>query len=592
MTVEIVIVLALLVAAIVLFATERLPIDLVALIIMAILLASGVITPEEGLSGFSNPATITVGAMFILSAGLFKTGAVNSVGILLTELSKRNFPLTLFTLMLTVGVLSAFINNTAAVAIFLPIVMGVARDAKISASKLLMPLSFASMFGGVCTLIGTSTNILVNAIAIEHGQPGFTMFEFSALGGVFLAIGILYMFTIGVRLIPERRTQAELTQKFGMGDYLTDIVLLPDAKSVGKPLGQAPLVHDLDLDVIGVTRNGTSQAMPPRETILEANDILRVRCDVEKIKRLQERAGVALKANMKWRDKDLESEQAILVEAVIAPNSALAGKSLKQIQFRSTFGATALAIRHSGKLLHEKLGKTRLKAGDALLIEVKRDHLNQLKQHPAFVIVSEIGLPEFRKDKVVPAVLIIVGVVATAALNILPIVSSALVGCVLLVLTKCLNMEELYRAIEWNIIFLLAGVITLGIAMEKSGAALILSDLLVSVVGAWGPTALLSALFFLTMMLTNMMSNAATAALLAPIAIVAANSMAVSPRPFLVAVTFAASLSFMTPVGYQTNTLIYGPGKYKFTDFTRVGTPLNILFWVLATFLIPIIWPF
>ncbi|MCH7678810.1 SLC13 family permease [candidate division KSB1 bacterium] len=406
MTLEIVIVLGLVFVAVILFATEKLPVDLVALIIMATLLGTGIISLEEGLSGFSNPATVTIGAMFVLSAGLFKTGAVNSVGVLLTQLSKRNFPLMLLMLMLTIGILSAFINNTAAVAIFLPIIMGVARDAKISASKLLMPLSFASMFGGVCTLIGTSTNILVNSIAVEHGQPGFSMFEFSTLGVIFLGVGILYMLTVGVHLIPARKPQAELTQKFGMGDYLTDIVLLPDAKSVGKPLGEAPLVHDLDIDVIGITRNGVSQIMPPRETVLKANDILRVRCDVEKIRRLQERAGVALKANMKWRDEDLESEQAILVEAVIAPNSALAGKSLKQIQFRSTFGATALAILHSGKVLHEKLGKTRLKAGDALLIEVKRDHLTQLKQHSAFVIVSETGLPEFRRKKVLPAALI------------------------------------------------------------------------------------------------------------------------------------------------------------------------------------------
>ncbi len=591
MTLEIVIVLGLVFVAVILFATEKLPIDLVALIIMATLLGSGIISLEEGLSGFSNPATVTIGAMFVLSAGLFKTGAVNAVGNILTRLCRQNFALALLAVMVVIGGISAFINNTAAVAIFLPIILGVARDAKVSASKLLIPLSFASMFGGVCTLIGTSTNILVSSIAEQHGLPPFAMFEFSSLGLVFFGVGILYMFTLGVRLIPHRRTQAELTQKFGMGDYLTDIVLLPEAKSVGVALADAPLVHDLDIDIIGVTRNGVAHFMPPPAAILQANDVLRVRCDVEKIKRLQEREGVALKASMKWRDQDLESEQAILVEAVVAPNTALVGKSLKQLQFRATFGATALAIRHSGRVQHEKLGKIRLKGGDALLIEVGRDHLTQIKQHPAFVIVSETGLPEFRKKKLLPATLIMIGVVAAAALNILPIASSALIGCVLFVLTKCLNMEETYRAIEWNIIFLLAGVITLGIAMEKTGAALILSEILVSTVRQWGPVAVISALFFLTMMLTNVMSNAATAALFAPIAIVVANSMAVSPRPFLIAVTFAASLSFMTPVGYQTNTLIYGAGKYKFADFLRVGTPLNILFWLLATLLIPIIWP-
>ncbi len=592
MTVEIVIVLAVVVVAVILFASEILPIDLVALIIMATLLGSGIVSPEEGLSGFSNPATITVAAMFVLSAGLSKTGAVIFVGKVLARLGKRNFWLALIAIMLTSGFISAFVNNTATVAIFLPIVLGVARDMNTSASKLLMPLSFASMFGGVCTLIGTSTNILVSSIAKAHGQPAFAMFEFSALGLIFFIVGVLYMTTLGVRLIPNRRTQAELTQKFGMGDYLTDIVLKPEAASVGKTLAEAPLIRDLDIAIIGVYRDKMPLVLPPPQMVLQANDTLRVRCDVEKIRKLQEREGVVLKAGMKWRDQDFQSDLAVLVEAVIAPNSVLEGKTLKSIKFRNAFGGIVLAIRHRGTVMRKNVDQTRLRAGDALLIEVLRNRLEQLKEHQAFVVVSEIVFPRFRKRKIIPALAILCGVVVTAALNILPIVVGAIIGCVLLLLTKCISIEETYQSIEWSVILLLAGVLTLGVALEKSGAALLLADLLISVVGQWGPVALLSALFFLTVLLTSVMSNAATAALLAPIAIVAADSMAVSPRPLLMAVTFAASLSFMTPVGYQTNTLIYGPGKYRFADFLRVGTPLNILFWILATFLIPMIWPF
>jgi di/tricarboxylate transporter len=303
MTFEMVIVLTLVVVAVIMFAAEALPVDLVALIIMATLLGSGIISPEEGLSGFSNPATITVAAMFVLSAGLSKTGAVIFVGKVLTRLGKRNFWLALVTIMLTIGIISAFINNTAAVAIFLPIVHSVARDMNTSASKLLMPMSFASMFGGVCTLIGTSTNILVNSIAEAHGQPAFAMFEFSVLGLIFFSVGTIYMLTIGVRLIPHRRTQAELTQKFGMGDYLTEIILKPEAKSVGKSLMDAPLVHDLDIVVVGVSRKNMPLVVPPPQMVLQANDVLRVRCDVEKIRELQERKGVVLQ-EMKWRDQD------------------------------------------------------------------------------------------------------------------------------------------------------------------------------------------------------------------------------------------------------------------------------------------------
>ena len=301
---------------------------------------------------------------------------------------------------------------------------------------------------------------------------------------------------------------------------------------------------------------------------------------------------MALKAGLKWRDKDLETDEAMLVEAVVAPNSVLEGRTLREVQFRNTFDAIVLALRHRGTVMRENVGRTRLRAGDTLLIEVRKTDLNRLQQHPAFVIVSKVGLQEFRKDKIAPALLILIAVVGAAALDIFPIVVSAIAGCVLMLLTRCITLEETYQAIEWSVLFLLAGVLSLGVALEKTGAARLISEGLLTLVGGWGPVAVCSALFLLTMMFTNFISNNATAVLIAPIAIFAAESMGVSTRPFLVAVTFSASLSFMTPVGYQTNTLIYGPGQYKFADFMRVGTPLNLLFWAMGTVLIPIFWPF
>jgi di/tricarboxylate transporter len=589
MTLEIIVVLLILVAAVILFASERLPVDLVALMIMAALLLTRIISPEEGIAGFSNTATITVGAMFILSAALSKTGAVNFVGRALVKAGRRSFWLAVIITMLMVGSLSAFINNTAAVAIFMPIVLGLSRDIKVSPSKLLMPLSYASMFGGVCTLIGTSTNILVSSIAERHGQPAFGMFEFAGLGILMFGAGLIYMIAIGIRLIPERRPAADLTQTFGLGDYLTDVVLLPSAKSAGKPLSEAPL--GTDLDIIEVRRDGKPLPLPSAQTVLQAGDVIRVRCNVEAIKKLEERMGVTLKPGMKWRDQDLESSEAVLVEAVIAPSSSLAGLSLKKAGFRNMFGATALAIRHHGQLMRERLGTMTLQPGDALLIEVRRDRLEDLKRNPAFVIVSEPGLPEFRRDKIPYAILIVAAVVTTAALGLFPIVVSAVIGCVLLVLTGCITLEEAYRSIEWRVIFLLAGVLTLGVALEKSGAAHSISSTLTATVGFLGPVAIISAFYLGTLVLTETMSNNATAALLAPVAIAAAESLGMNPRPFLMAVTFAASASFMTPVGYQTNTLIYGPGQYRFADFLRVGTPLNLLFWLLATLVIPVLWP-
>lgn len=592
MTVEMALTIFVLLAAVILFITEKISIDLVSLLIIATLMLGQVITLEEGLSGFSNPATVTVGAMLVLSAGLFKSGAVNLVGQGLRKLSRYGLGITTFIIMTFVGAISAFINNTAAVAMLLPIMMQTARDLRVSPSKLLMPLSFASMFGGVCTLIGSSTNILISSIAEHHGQPGLGMFEMTQLGLVFFAAGTAYMVAVGVRLIPDRRVEKDLTQHFGMEKYLTEIVLLPEAKSVGTTVADCPLGRDIDLEILEVRRQDGRVQFPPAHMVLQAEDILLVRCNVAEIRRLQEREGIALKSEMQWRDSDLASDDTLMMEAVVAPYSVLDGRSLKAIRFRDNFGATVLAIRHHGTLVHEHLNERTLRGGDILLLTVRTDSVERVRDSPAFVMLSEAGGPTFRTDKLLTATAIIAAVVSAAALNFVPIVIGAISGCALLVLTGCLTMEEVYKAVEWKIVFLLAGVLTLGVALEKTGAAQLLSHWLIATIGIWGPVALVSAFYLVTSLLTEAMSNGATAALLTPIALAAAQSLDVDPRPFLMAITFAASASFMTPVGYQTNTLIYGPGQYAFADFLRVGTPLNILFWILATILIPIFWPF
>jgi di/tricarboxylate transporter len=592
MTVEMVLVLIVVLSAVILFITEKVPLDLVALTIIAALMMSRIITPEEGLSGFSNPATITVGAMLVLSAGLFKSGAVNILGAGLHKLSRYGSRIMTLTMMTCIGAISAFINNTAAVAMLLPVVMETARNMRMAPSKLLMPLSFASMFGGVCTLIGSSTNILVSSIAERYGQPGLGMFEMTQLGLVFFTAGTVYMLAVGVRWIPDRGEEDDLTQRFAMGEYLTEIVLLPEAKSVGTTIADAPLGKDIDLEILEVRRHAGRLQFPGPHTVLQADDILLVRCNAAQITRLQEREGITLKSEMQWRDRDLESDETRLMEAVVAPYSVLDGRSVRGIRFKDNFGATVLAIRHHGELVHENLNTRILRGGDMLLLKVRTDSFKRLRDSPAFVMLSDVGLSTFRPQKLLTALAIIAAVVGAAALNVVPIVISAISGCALLILTGCLTMEEAYQAVEWKIIFLLAGVLTLGVALEKTGTALLLSNWLIATVGLWGPIALVSAFYLITSLLTEAMSNNATAALLTPIAIAAAQSLEVDPRPFLMAITFAASASFMTPVGYQTNTLIYGPGQYTFKDFLRVGAPLNILFWVLATIFIPVFWPF
>ncbi len=593
MTLSIVLVFIVILCAVVLFATEKLSVDLVAITVMATLLTLGIITPTEAISGFSNQATVTVAAMFVISAALFKTGAVNYLGKITSDVFKKNYWFGLVTVMIAVGFFSAFINNTPVVAIFIPILLGVANDIHASPSKLLMPLSFASMFGGVCTLLGSSTNILVSSIAVDLKQPAFSMFEFAPLGLIMFAIGTTYMLTIGIRLIPDRRSEGGLISTFRLREYITEIVLLEDSKSAGKTIKDAPLVKDIDITIIEIQRGEDFKAVPSPDFVLKAGDVLRVRCDLEKLNKIQEQEGVMFKPQYKWRDSDFDTDEMKLVEVVIAPNTEFVGKSLQQLSFRERFGATVLALRHRGRLLIEKISDTKLDAGDALLLEVRTTRYNQLRKNQAFVVISEIEQPRYRKSKLIPALLIVLGVILVATFNILPIVASAVIGAVLLILVGSLTMEEAYQAIEWRIIFLLAGILTLGVALEKTGGAELISKSVFSNVEAWlGLVALVSVFYLMTSVLTEVMSNNATGALLAPIAIATANSLGVSPRPFLVAVMFAASASFMTPVGYQTNTLIYGPGQYKFADFLKVGTPLNIIFWLTATFLIPVFWSF
>lgn len=592
MTGSMVLVLVLLVGALALFVTEKIAVEMVAMLVMTVLLVSGVLSIEEGLSGLSNQATVTVAAMFILSAGLYRTGALNFVGEWMSRVGRRNFWLAAILMIVTVGVASAFMNNTATVAIFIPIALAVARDTGHSPSRLLMPLSFAGMFGGICTLIGSSTNILVSTIAEQHGQAPLGMFEFSKVGLILAAVGVVYMLTIGIRLIPDRRDEADLTSSFEMADYLTEIVVLPTSTSVDKAFPDSPLVRDYGVTILEVFRDGNRVPVPSARTIIQANDVLKVRCDLDTIHKLQKDDDIVLRPHLKWQDSDLVSDTAVLVEAIVAPNSLLVGRTIEEIRFRNMFAANVLALRHGEEVVRTPIPKTRLRGGDTLLIEVRRDHIDKLRDLRNFVIVNEVEQKVFKKRLIIPAVAIIASVVGFAAMGVVPIVVSALAGAVLMVLSGCLTLAEAYNSIEWKVIFLLAGILPLGLALEKTGAAVLLSNLLVNVVGEWGgPIAVLSALYLCTSVMTEVMSNNATAVVLAPIAIVAAEALGSDPRPFLFAVTFAASASFMTPVGYQTNTMVYGPGRYRFADFIRVGLPLNVLFWIFATILIPIFWP-
>ena len=590
MTWEIAFVLGLTIVAVVLFVTEKFSTDVVAVLVMVVLLVSGILTPAEGFNGFANPATVTVGAMFVISAGLFRAGAVNFLGRGVRRLARRSSTLMVLVMMLGVGSLSSFLNNTATVAIMIPVIMVVAQRVNTSPSKLLMPLAFASLLGGMCTVLGTSTNILASSMAETAGLEPLSMFEFSRLGIIFFAVGVIYMMTIGRKMIPEHRTSGDLTRSFGLGDYLTELQLSDKSQLVGESLESAPLLEEFDIEVVQIIR-GKDLLRPTPKTVLREHDLLRVKGDVSTINELKERAEASLGMQIKWQDSDLESKDTKLVEAVVGPSSPLAGRSLVESNPRKNYGVSVLAIRHHGALKHGELQNIKLMSGDTLLIEVPNSRIPYLIQQRVFLVASKAGIPQFDLLKAAKGVAIVVSVITSAALGWLSIASAAAAGALLIVLSKCISMEEAYAAIEWNVLFLLAGMLALSIAMEKTGTSAMMAGGIVDVFGAMGPRALVAAFFGATMLLTSVMSNQATVALLIPVAITTAYSIDANPRTFIFAVMFAASSSFMTPVGYQTNTMIYGPGQYTFNDFLRVGTPLSLIFWVLGTLLIPWFWP-
>ncbi|MCX2740546.1 SLC13 family permease [Pontibacter anaerobius] len=592
MTVEIGIVLGIILLAVILFVTDRLSIDTVAILTMVLFMVTGILTPAEGFAGFSNPATITVASMFIISSAIFKSGALNSIGLSLTRVGRNSYLLCLLALMLISGSLSAFINDTAVVALLMPVVIQVSKDIKVSPSKLLIPLSFGALLGGVCTLIGTSTNILVSGIAQAQGLEPLQMFEFLPAGIWFLLAGILYMFLIGRHLLPDRKVAENFSEEFDLGDYLTEIVLLPGSPLIGVPLQRSSLVRDLDIEVMQVMREKEKLQVFPA-LILRANDVLKVRIGVEKLKKLKQEQGVILKSERKFRDEDVGMYDSMLYEAIVTPNSYMEGKSLKELNFRAyNYGASVLAIRHRDEIVHDKLAHVKLSAGDVLLIAANSEQAEKLRQNDDILIISQTVRSNFNYSKILPVLIISILVVLAAATGLVPIVLSAIVGIVALVIFGCIRLDEAYNAIDWKVIFMLGGVLSMGAALEKTGAAKLLADYLILGVGAYGPHALLSVFFFTTFMTTNFMSNNATAALLAPIAIVTAQELGVSERPFLMAVAYAASLSFMTPMGYQTNTMIYSPGNYRFSDYLKVGTPLNLIFWLLASIILPYFFPF
>ena len=589
MTPEIALVLGISLIAIVLFATEKLRIDAVALLVLTSLAIWGVVSPGEALSGFSNQATITVAAMFVLAAGLQNSGALSGIGDLLSRAkSPTMFLLTLFGVL---ALIAPFVNNTAVVAVFMPIVMSATASIGMSASKALIPLSYVSQMAGVCTLVGTSTNLLVNAMARDMGHPGFSMFEFTPLGVICFAAGGFYLLTLGRWLLPDTRP-SELVEHYELGKYITELRVMPDSSLIGTSVGEAKLGEEFGVYVLELLRQ-EQKVWSPRSQTLEEGDVLLARGDWSKLDELKKKTGLEIDSEFKLKTRRLEEDtEQVVTEVMIAPRSRVIGSSLAYLDRRWQHNATVLAIHRRGQILREQLKNVHLNVGDVLLMLTPESEMAALRTDPNVIVLSQRESEKEASWRAPFALITMALVIGLSAIGWASIAITSLAGAVAMTLAGCLKADEVYDVIDWRIIILLAGLLPLGVAMGESGAAAFIVDNTVGLVASFGPLVVLAVMYMMALTLSEFMSNAAAAVLLTPVGMSVATTLDVSATPFLVAVTFAASTSFTTPVGYQTNTMVYSAGGYQFTDFIKVGLPLNLIFWTLGVIFIPVFWPF
>ncbi len=579
------------VAAMAMFIWNKVRIDIVALCVLVVLFVLKLIEPEQVLYGLANQATVTVAAMFILSAGLVRTGLVEWAARRLDRLAGKTELRLMLIISLTAAILSAFILNAAIVAIFIPVSMVLAKSRKIASSRILMPLSFASQFGGVCTLVGTSTNLIVNSIAVSKGLEPFGFFEFLPLGLAMVGAGTVYLAAVGHWLLPVRKGEEEQVDRYRLVDYLAELQVQEKSGLIGQTWEQSKVENETKVELTNLLR-GTKAVSRPGNTKIKVDDILLLHGNVEQIMEIESKYGLKILKSARVKDRELSSHDMKLTEAMIPPGSNLIGRTLQAADFFRRHKLIILAIQRRGKTIRERLADIKLRENDTVLLQGHKDDIAHIMNSPNVIVTNELTDLYLRKDRAIMALIVLLAVVVLSTLNVMPVMLAAILGAVAMVVTQCLTIEEAYQAIDWKIIFLLTGVLPLGLAIENSGATLWLAVHVLQPLGVHGPVMLLATFYIITALLTEAMSNNAAAAILAPIAFTTAASLNIDPRPLLIAITFAASTSFATPIGYKTNTMIYSPGGYRFTDFTRVGVPLNLIFWGLSTLLIPLIWPF
>jgi len=573
------------------FVKEWFSPDLVAMGALVLLVGAGILPEEKALAVFSNPAPIIISCMFVLSAALERTGTIEALGEWFGKLAGTREMRILVMLMLIVAPLSAFVNNTPVVVVFMPILLALARKHDLVASRFLIPLSYAAIVGGTCTIIGTSTNLVASGIAKERGLEEFGMFEVSKLGVIFVAVTFFYMIFIGRKLLPDRVTLSTLFESDEGKEFLTVAIISKDSELIGKNIKDSRLGKIRNFRVIEVVRSGNKFTNSIGQIVFEEDDQLLVKTRVEGVIDAGETTGIEIGVEAELGLQRVHTDSAILIEGVIGPGSSLVGRSLRDLNFRERFGVIILAVHRRGVNLRDSFENVKLAFGDTILVEGGVDRINNLSQERDFINLSQPKGRSIRRSKVPFAVGALLLFMVLASFKVAPLIVLALGASLFTLFTRCIEPSEAYESIDWKVVFMIFGMLGLGSALQE---VKVVESVAIKVTD-WAAIlnnihVLVAVIYLITAVLTEIISNNAVAALLTPVAITIGTALDIDPRPLVVAVMFAASASFSTPIGYQTNTYVYGAGGYKFTDFSRVGIPLALILWALSTFLIPLMW--